>query len=256
MKKLHMTGLFADLSCKIKNGSFTYIHPNGMLQSRGKYLENYKDGLWISYYDNGMMRDSIVFNNGKQVGTSLSWYKNGYLKDSTILNEDSSGVSVTWFDNGLLSSVGRYSADMKQNGKWKYYHKNGFLSSIEMYDHGRLINKEYFNEDGEQMNDTTSRDRDAKFVGGEDALFTYLAKKMYFPAGYATKESVKASVIADIIIDESGEVEEIYIAVPLHEAFDNVVREVLAGCPKWLPAIRHNRYIREKFTLPFNFLVK
>ena len=53
---------------------------------------------------------------GNQIVTSLSWCPNSYLSDSIYSNEDGSGFSVSWFDNGSISSRGKYSAGHKQDG--------------------------------------------------------------------------------------------------------------------------------------------
>ena len=63
------------------------------------------------------------------------------------MDDKRSGVEVSWFDNGQPSSAGKFS-EFKQHGQWQYFHKNGQISSIEIYDHDSLKNKQYFDENG------------------------------------------------------------------------------------------------------------
>lgn len=60
----------------------------------------------------------IIYSMGRQIGKSLSWHPNGYPNDSIYLNEDRSGVHVSWFNNGIPSAAGRYSK-FRHETKWQ-----------------------------------------------------------------------------------------------------------------------------------------
>ncbi|MBZ5856814.1 energy transducer TonB [Flavihumibacter profundi] len=242
-KTLQMKGKYDDIDCKIPNGYFYYFHANEMLLSRGGYVHGKKDGLWLSYHVNGMMSDSALYKQGKVLGTSLSWHPNGFLKDSTVLNEKGSGVQVTWFDNGNPSSAGYLSDGEQPNGKWKYYHKNGEVSSVEVYNEGKLMDKTYFDENGKQISDTTSRDANASFPGGISAWQNYLSDKLYFPDQYKFTNGDKAVVAVTFSINEEGKVENVYASTPFHQAFDKIAENVIRKSPKWIPAKQHNRKV-------------
>lgn len=252
-RRLQMSGNYLDSLCKIKNGSFTFYHANGILESSGKYIKNKREGLWLSFHNNGYMKDSTVYFDGKQIGKSLSWYPNGYPNDSISLNEDRSGVQVSWFDNGNPSAAGRYSADMKQNGKWKYFHKNGNISSIEIYDGSKLINKQYYNEKGEIIADTTCTDRQAQFNGGIEAWLKYISNQIYFPVGYKIINGDVAKVVVTFTINESGEIENVFTSTHFDKAFDYIAEKAIKKSPIWLPAIKHNRKVKSTFNQVVNF---
>ncbi|MBV9962267.1 MAG: hypothetical protein JO072_08475 [Parafilimonas sp.] len=142
-QSLQMKGTYTDTSCKVAEGTFAYYYSNKSLQHYGNYKNGKKDGLWLDFYPGGMIEDSVTYISGNKTGTSYAWHSNGYLADSAVWNEDGSGVEVTWFDNGNPASAGRYSAGYKQNGKWQYFHKNGRLSSLEVYNNGVLTSKQF-----------------------------------------------------------------------------------------------------------------
>src|SRR5205823_2487772 len=98
-------------------------------------------------------KDSVVYYNGYRMGLSLSWFENGKISDSTFFNSDGSGYNKGWFENGNLSYETKYIEKRILDGQWKYYHRSGKLSEIEVYDKGKLIEKKYFDENGNPMYD-------------------------------------------------------------------------------------------------------
>src|SRR5579859_1534610 len=201
---LQMEGWYEDSACKLPWGKFVYAYPNKMVESTGRYLHHKKQGLWLTFYPDGMMADSTMYDSGEPTGTTLHWHHTGYPSDSCVYNIDGSGVQVGWFDNGNPSYAGMLSEGRQKHGKWKYFHKNGFVSAFEFYDHGKFLDKNYFDETGQPMTDTTSKDRDAGFKGGVTAWFKYLDKHLYFPPNYDITNSDQAAVVISLSVDEDG----------------------------------------------------
>jgi antitoxin component YwqK of YwqJK toxin-antitoxin module len=253
-KSLQMTGKYNDIDCKQPNGYFRYFHSNGFEEAEGAYVDGRKQGLWLHYHPNQMMSDSGFYRSGRQLGTSLAWHANGYISDSTTLKEDGSGVQITWFENGELSSAGYYSAGMKQNGKWKYFHNNGVLSAMESYQHGRCLDKIYYDENGKAEADTTNKDRDAEFPGGTQAWLKYLSKKAYFPSQYKITNGDKAVVVVTFAVNEAGKLSDVFVSTPFFPQFDRIAENAVAQSPPWKPAIRHNRKVKSQFRQPVSFV--
>ena len=251
--KLQMIGAYTDTTYKVPQGEFHYYHANGVLQSVGKYENGKRQGLWLSYYPNGMMSDSAVYDNGNVVGNRMMWHVNGFPMDSAVWNPDGSGVLVSWFDNGVPAAAGRYAAGYRQDGKWRYFYKNGQTSSLEVFDHGQLISRQYFSEDGAETKDTASTDRDASFPGGLEAWKKYLLKNVYFPSQWKFMNGDQAVVTVDWYIDEEGNVTDPFISAPLHPDFDRIALKAFEKAPKWLPARSHNRTIKSFHRQPITF---
>ena len=148
----------------------------------------------MDYFPDRTIEDSLNYEDGHPIGISLGWYKDGSARDSLNVDSNGNGVYVSWFDNGNPSSAGRCTDFNKQQGKWQYFHKNGKMSSLEIYHLDTLIDKNYFDEDGNPMGDTTSTDRDVQFVGGEKAWNKYFLKNVYYPSGYQFKTGTHAEV--------------------------------------------------------------
>lgn len=251
---LQMEGLYEDSACKIPSGSFHFFHATRIVSSMGAYRHGKKQGIWLSFYSNGMIKDSIVYEMGNPVGTSLSWHRNGYLSDSAYYNPDGSGVGVSWFDNGNPSAAGRYAAGYKKYGRWQYLYKQGRVSAIELYDQqGKLKGRQYADEQGAPIDDTTNKARPAEFTGGPKAWAKYLGKALYFPDQYKFTNGDQAAVIVDATIDEEGKVVDAEVSVPFYPAFDKIALDAIRKSPNWIPAFSHNRKIKSEIRQPVIF---
>ena len=251
--RLQMDGSYQDPDSKIAHGYFHYYHANGQLASQGLYLKGKRQGLWLRYHDNGMLNDSAIYEQGNVVGTKMAWHRNGFLADSAVLNADGSGVSVSWFDNGSPAAAGRYATGGKLEGKWQYFHSNGQLSAVEIYQQDVLLSKTYFDETGHAITDTTSTDREASFPGGDKAWMNFLSKQLYFPAQWKIANADQAVVVVDWVVDEQGYVRDVRVQTPFHPAFENLAVEAISRSPRWLPAIAHYRKIKAYRRQPVTF---
>lgn len=253
LKRLQAVGLFEDKENTIKNGQFCWFYPNGQIKTICKYEHNQKEGIWLQFYDDGALQDSFNYKKDQLVGISLSWYQNGLIKDSFNFNENNGGVYVSWFDNGHASAAGKYINYPNQNGIWKYYHKNGNPSAIELYDNGFLKDQQYFDETG-NPSETTKPDEKAKFPGGEKGWSRYLSHQLYFPSNYQFKNSFITSVVVTGTVNEDGQIIDAEVTVPLHPEFDKIALNAVKNSPRWIPAVSHNRKVYDKMRLTVTFL--
>lgn len=253
-KKVEKVGLYMDSSCKIGNGIFRYYHPNGVLQSKGKYSMGRKIGVWLSYHANGYISDSTTYDNGHPVYTTLRWHSNRFPSDSIVYNTEGIATAYSWFDDGSLAAAGRLDAMGKHIGKWQFFHRNGRLSALETYDHGRLADLQYYAEDGSLMNDTTGRvQTPPQFPGGIDHWKKFFENRLYFPSNYKIVNADKAVVIIDFTVDESGNVTDPTVAVSFDKVFDNIALSAIKRSPKWIPAVAHNRNVKFRHRQLVNF---
>jgi hypothetical protein len=250
---LQMDGYYTDSTCKVANGRFFYYYANKKLKNRGRYLDGKKEGLWITVYSNGMMEDSTVYKGGKATGISLGWYRDGMPADSSVWNADGSGVKVSWFDNGNPAEAGRYTAGFKQQGRWQYFHDNGKISATELYDHGVLKDKKYFNDQGAPVSDTADKSQKAAFPGGQAAWVKFVSGHIYFPPGYKIVNGEQVVVEVSAMIDEQGNVKDAEVSLPFHPDFDRIALEGFEKSPKWIPAQNHNRNVAQAVRQPLLF---
>ncbi len=249
---LQMIGLYEDKEMKIQNGTFRWYYANGKLKSFGKYIHGQKDGMWLDWYSDGTLKDSLTYVLNKRLGIALSWYKNGYPQDSMNINTEGFGIYAAWFDNGAPSEIGRYK-DFKKNGKWVYYHKNGQMSSIESYDNDTLKIFQYFDENGLQTTETTTKNTEALFPKGNKGWNNYLGNNLHYPANVTIMHSDHIVVVVEMTIDENGNVTNAEVIVPVHSSFDNEALRAIGQSPKWIPAISHNRRVSQTTSFAVQF---
>jgi len=254
-KKLYMFGTYLDSNCKREQGRFYYKYPSGQLETTGEFVDHKKEGIWLSFHANGAMRDSSVWKKNKKIGTSLSWYENGFIQDSSIYNEDESGVSVTWFDNGNPASAGYYAVGRKMNGKWKFFYYDGKLSGIETYKSGKLISKDYFDQQGVPITDTTDMGRKAFFADKEE--FVHFLSRSINATVPANRRAPAGTYLVTIrfVVGLDGKVCDIY---PLSKEGYGMEEEAMRVIKRsiWVPAIEHGRKVKASFTQRVSFTVR
>ncbi len=254
-KKLHREGLYKDSSCEIPNGWIRRYYSNSNLLSEVRFINGVTDGIYTAYHYNGMISDSIFYFMGTIAGTSKRWHSNGYIADSVVHGSDASDVLVSWFDNGIPSSAGRTQYWLPE-GKWRYFHRNGNLASLEEYKAGKLLSRIYFDEDGMQFTDTSSRDRPAMFRGGKDKWKRYVENNLQWPKNVNLVNTDTITVVVYAIIDEAGNVTDAYVEVPFHPLFDKEVLRVVKRSPKWKPAVSHNRHVKQWLVEAVDFIAR
>lgn len=244
---------YSDSLLTQKSGKFVQLYFNGNIRTTGHYLDDKKEGLWMSYYRDKSLRDSTCYEMGNVVGESLSWHKDGKLRSKATFDEKGAGSSISWFDNGNISSQGICSRAYKKDSVWTYFHKNGNVSLVETYQDSVLRHKQYFNEDGTQRNDTTNLDRIAYFKNGSADWHKYLSKQLHFPKGFKFVKGDAAAVIIQFKIDEDGNIADVELVTSFQKEFDDIALEAVRKSPKWNPAIHKNRRVSVHFSIPVVF---
>ena len=256
-KKLRMEELYKDSNCQVPIGTTRSYYTNQRLQSESHYSNGILNGPLITYHYNGMIKDSVIFVNGAPTGTLKSWHSNGYLADSVVNDTSGSAVQVSWFDNGKPSGAGKTKYGL-QEGKWRYFHRNGNTAALEEYKAGKLLSRIYFDEEGMQVTDTSNRDRPAMFRGSDrnDRWIKYMENNLEWPPHVKLVNTDTVTVTVVATIDEKGNVTDAYVEVPFDPLFDNGVLRVIKRSPKWTPAISHNRYVKDLLIHSVNFYAK
>lgn len=256
-KKLRMEGLYKDSNCQVPIGTTKAYYTNQNLASEIHYSNGILNGPLINYHYNGMIKDSLFFDNGAPAGTLKSWHSNGYLADSVVNSTDGSAVQVSWFSNGKPSIGGRFRNEL-QEGRWRYYHRNGNTAALEEYKAGKLVSRIYFDEGGMQVSDTSNHDRRAMFRGSNsnDRWRKYMENNLEWPKNVKLVNTDTVTVTVVATIDEKGNITDAYVDVPFDPLFDNIVLRVVKRSPKWMPAISHNRYVKDLLIQSVNFYAK
>ena len=251
---LQMDGLYEDSACTIPSGHFRSWYPDRYPELAGAYGKGKKQGRWLRYYSNGMVEDSTVYEDGHPIGVRQSWHRNGFARDSAYHNPDGSGAVISWFDNGFPSAAGRYTSGGRPFGKWAFFYRSGTASAYEIYDrNGNLQDKQYFDEKGDPLADTTNKERKAEYPGGSAAWAVYLTKTVHFPENHPIPKGDPPVVVVEATINEEGQVVDAEVAVPYYPDFDKIALDTMRASPAWVPAFEHNRPVKYKIRMAVAF---
>jgi len=94
------------------------------------------------------------------------------------------------------------------------------------------------------------------FVGGNEAMMTYLKENVKFPQDAIDKQD-EGLVYVDFVISKNGTVREVEVTEQTNEDVDASFRSeaarVVASMPKWTPGLQRGKAVDVKYSLPISF---
>jgi antitoxin component YwqK of YwqJK toxin-antitoxin module len=145
-----------------KEATASVYHPNGYISSKGKYINQLKEGKWqffsiainghciseeyysknlrngisVKFYPDSTIAEKIAFVNDKKEGEWVQYYPGGAVSlRSSFLNDKVNGKYQIWFENGRLELSGIYKNDVR-DGLWQIYNTDGTIKYTMQYDDG------------------------------------------------------------------------------------------------------------------------
>ena len=133
-----------------KEATATIYHPNGYISSKGKYINQLKEGKWqffssytegyliceeiylknlknglsIKFYPDSTVAERITYVNDVKQGDWMQYYPNGSIcLRSKYLNGKINGLYEVWFENGSIEISGQYKNNIR-DGLWQIFNKD------------------------------------------------------------------------------------------------------------------------------------
>jgi antitoxin component YwqK of YwqJK toxin-antitoxin module len=143
-------------------------HPNGNVSSKGKYVDQLKEGKWqfyssvidgyliceeyysknmkngpsIKLYPDSTIAEKVNYVNDLKQGEWIQYYPNGIIcQKSHFKNGKATGEFKVWFNNGKVEVTGQYKND-KRDGNWFIYNDDGSLKYKLHYKDGLTSDKQ------------------------------------------------------------------------------------------------------------------
>jgi antitoxin component YwqK of YwqJK toxin-antitoxin module len=134
-----------------RDASAILYHPNGNIASKGKYVNQKKEGKWqffsaiikdyliseevyahnlrnglsVKFYPDSTIAEKINYLNDVKQGEWTRYYPGGaLLLKSNYVNGNLNGKFEAWFENGKIQFSGQYKNDSR-DGLWLLYNPNG-----------------------------------------------------------------------------------------------------------------------------------
>jgi antitoxin component YwqK of YwqJK toxin-antitoxin module len=137
-------------------------HPNGFIASKGKYMNQQKEGKWefyssfskdyliseesyshnlrnglsVKYYPDKTIAEKVTYVNDIRQGGWTRYYPGGsILIRSNYVNGLVDGKFEAWFENGTIEFSGQYKKD-ERDGLWLIYNPDGSVKYRVEYSNG------------------------------------------------------------------------------------------------------------------------
>lgn len=123
-----------------KEGSWKYFYDKDRLKikSEGLFVNNNKEGIWISYYENGTRKNEITYKKNRPIGMARFYYENGHIKEEgNWLIKHWIGSYKYFHENGNLSYEFFFDAEGQRTGEQFYYYDSGELKITGKWEDGK-----------------------------------------------------------------------------------------------------------------------
>ncbi len=172
-----------------------WLHPNGKVESIGKYVgEEKRDSVWVFYDEYGYLLSKESYSKGKKNGLSIIYLPDGKIAEQknykmdlpdgpfkqffdgkivkgegVYINGHLDGKVSYYFPNGVAVAQGYYKMGDKV-GPWIYRSENGKVKEKELYIDGKLADQKktdaFFAKT--KINDETPKVKPAQAGGKEE----------------------------------------------------------------------------------------
>lgn len=153
----HPVGLFkryyedgslkAEMEYRSPEEVYTRLYYQGsepVMMAEGKYIDQKKDSVWLSYDESGQLKSLDTYENDQRNGRSVIYHPNGAVsEETTYLNDERHGEWKQFYPDGTLMAmgtfengerVGAYLKNYPNGNMWvKGEYKNGFKESTWIY---------------------------------------------------------------------------------------------------------------------------
>lgn len=141
-------------------------------------------------------------------------------------------------------------------GKWTYYYEDGTFEKNILYDFpDQYAGLKYDYQLIDQYTDSAYRSNglvfeDAKFPNGD--FQSFIQKSMNYPID-AAEMRIQGKVIVRYLLDENGNVADVYIKKRQHPILEEECIRVVKSSPKWIPAKHNKKPIKISYDVPLVF---
>ena len=102
----------------------------------------------------------------------------------------------------------------------------------------------------------STNNRDAQFIGGDNAYSTFLAGNLHYPTD-AIRQGIQGKVFVRFLIEKDGSIPKdcIKIAKSVHQLLDNESLRIVKIFPNWTPALKNGKPIAQYKEVPVKFKI-
>ena len=91
-----------------------------------------------------------------------------------------------------------------------------------------------------------------KFIGGDEALKSWIAENISYPVS-AAFSGIEGKVVVAFDVNPDGFIGNVRIQESANPLLDDEVVSKINEMPRWIPAFQNGRAVKVKYTLPITF---
>lgn len=160
-----------------KSADAEFYHPNGLMSSKGRYINQLKEGKWqffssvfedylisedeyknnrknglsVKYFPNKVPSEKLTYVNDVRTGEWLQYYSSGKIFiRATFADNKLQGKYSVYFENGKPEYLGQYKDDAR-DGTWLKYNKEGNVITKINYIKGLATDPELYRKESKYL---------------------------------------------------------------------------------------------------------
>jgi TonB family protein len=199
---------------------------------------NGKNRVVIEYDSMDVKQEEMAYRKDKpRTGEGdLVWWKYGSFRE--------------WYPSGQLKVEGSFIFD-RLHDNLKTYYSNGVLRRNDVYYIDSLKSGHCYAQDSSEVAYFPYLEK-AEFIGGERALFQFLANTIKYPED-SRRNNDEGIVYVGFVISKTGEVEKVKIKRSVSKLLDKEAMRVVKSMPQWKAGKQDGEWVNTVFTLPIAF---
>ena len=138
---------------QLKEGKWKYFSSkfNGYLVLEEEYKANIRNGSSLKYYPDSVLAEKVFYINDLRSGEWIQYFPNGKVcLKANYIEGKLQGSFTVYFSNGKPEYIGQYKDDTR-DGSWKIFNPDGSLKYNIKYVDGIAENSEKFKKESDYL---------------------------------------------------------------------------------------------------------
>jgi antitoxin component YwqK of YwqJK toxin-antitoxin module len=226
-------------------------YANGVIQMKGSYKDDKRDGVFLYYSDHNTYTSAGRYKDNRSIGKWETYHTNGRLESEVYYTDryflknlwdsaghqwvkDGEGKQIQRYANGVVAAEGEYKDGYKE-GYWYGRHENGEMYYEENYHQGKLLHGRSRSIKGEGV----VYDASSLYPLPEGG---YTKLEQYFQEAVKKFESPeKGTVRLSFRVTTDKLIADIQVETSVSEEVDKKAKQILLEGPSWIPAKEHGQ---------------
>lgn len=184
--------------------SATFYFSNGKVQSKGKYVDEKREGFWLFYNEKGELVESASYSQGKLHGKRCFYFENGKLLSACQwVDSLRNGLYMRYFPSGSKEIVANFRGD-ELDGLYTRWGADGKVAEKGNYRYGVTVGRWHYRYAEANVEGDVEYDSYGRPKGNALDSLLYLRQQYYEKNKYNLVDPEQYSSNPDELLRSSG----------------------------------------------------